>query len=714
MRSAPDLHPRPLPLRRLLWPQPCQRPLRWPLKLLPSLPTTATNSRARTPPLPLRKRLSSVPTPDLTHHHRTSIASASPDPAMSASPKRRNLNPTVEDDDSSDEKKNGYARSNCNVAVKRSTDLGKHKLPDHTSDSGYSSRTATSKRSADSTKSSKDKTQDPAAKPETPPPAEPPVAEAKEKKKTSRDTKKPTKPVVKQESKREERPARAESKTRKSRRDSLPVATAETDPDRRRRKRLSVDTRVERPSGHGSRYHPSSSHGRTPVDHVAESGGSRPRLQPAGGRPVSYHGSSSSGYMNGSQGYFSGGPPPAMFNSPYWMPSPVAAQYSPYARPMGLPSPMTPHVDPRFPGPVIHQGNQPAARAQPRYNPRYGQPQSAISSPRQEEFDDEDACDPWDQYDRYDQDRQDSQDMPPPSFIPQRRPSAPKQTRTAPNIMPSMYPRVAWEDERQDDADDYYEEDPRLARQFAGLSMGTTRRGRSATSPDSRNTGGRAQAVIEPAQSKDNRRDHLTRRNTVYNTTVPSQQQSNNARRDRADERRKSQMDDKERRVEEYVRGMSLENPIDRLRTGSGRRAQSTASPRTRTNVSSRHGEDGKSRVSDSGTALSRKTNNLIIKVHDDNDIVEIQGDVSGKAIRFGNGEDGGKQIIIADARNKEKYYIKDSSHTTENTSSSRSRGESDRRTKVSNRTERERRPRQTEQWVQQDQWRQPDQWRGW
>ncbi|KAK7614305.1 hypothetical protein BKA81DRAFT_4564 [Phyllosticta paracitricarpa] len=643
---------------------------------------------------------------------------------MSPSPNRRNLNPTVEDanDDSSDEKKNGYAKSTCNVAVKRSTDLSKHKLADHTSDSGYSSRTATSKRSADSAKSSKDNAQDPAVKseaPDTPPPAETPAEEPMEKKRTPKDSKKPTKPVIRQGSKREERPARAESKTRKSRRDSLPVAPqAEPDSDRRRRHRLSVDTKVDfaRPSGHGSQYHTSSSRGRAPADQGAESGGSRPRLYPSGNRPVSYHaGSSSSDYINVNQPrYPYPGPPPAMLNSPsYWMGSPVGPHFPHYHGAMGLPSPLTPHGDPRFNnrGPVLHQGNQQAARAQPRYNPRYGQPQSVIPSQFQDEYDDEEEA--YDPLDRYDQNRQ---EMPPPPIPRQRRPSAPKQVRTTPHMMPSMYRE--WQDEgRYDDTDDYDEyDDPRIPRQFAALTLGNTSRGRSATSPDSRNSGGRAHVAMEPAQSRDKRRD-LTRRNTVYNTTVPSQPEHGNVRRDRADERRKSQIDDKERRLEEYVRGTngmsSSENPIDRLRTGSHRRAQSTASPRTKTHVSSRHGmDDGKSRVSDSaGTALSRKTNNLIIKVHDNDDTVEIQGDVAGKAIRFGNGE-----VIIADARDKEKYYIKDSSHTTENTSSSRSRGESDtRRTKASTRTERDRRPRQAEQWVQQDnQWRQSEQWRGW
>ncbi|KAK7537033.1 uncharacterized protein J3D65DRAFT_667732 [Phyllosticta citribraziliensis] len=642
---------------------------------------------------------------------------------MSPSPSRRNLNPTVEDaiEDSSDEKKNGYAKSTCNVAVKRSTDLSKHKLADHTSDSGYSSRTATSKRSADSAKSSKDNAQDPTAKPEAPsalPPADTPAEEPKDKKRTSKDPKKPTKPVIRQDSKREEKPARAESRTRKSRRDSLPVAPhADPESDRRRRHRLSVDTKVDfaRTSGRGSQYHPSSARDRTPADQGAESGGSRPRLYPSGSRPVSYHGgSSSSDYMNVNQPprYYHG-PPPAMLNSPsYWMGSPVGPQFPHYHGAMGLPSPLTPHGDPRFNnrGPVLHQGTQQAARSQPRYNPRYGQPQSAIPSPRQEEYDDdEEGYDPVDQYDL------DRQEMPPPPIPRQRRPSAPKQVRTTPHMMPSMY--RGWEDEGRYDDTDFYDEDedPRLPRQFAALTLGNTGRGRSATSPDSRNSGGRAHVALEPAQSRDKRRD-LTRRNTVYNTIVPSQAEPGNGRRDRADERRKSQIDDKERRVEEYVRGMnginSSENPIDRLRTDSHRRTQSTASPRTKTHVSSRNGlDDGKSRVSDSaGTALSRKTNNLIIKVHDNDDTVEIQGDVSGKAIRFSNGE-----VIIADARDKEKYYIKDSSHTTENTSSSRSRGESDtRRTKVSTRTERDRRPRQAEQWVQQDQWRQPDQWRSW
>ncbi|KAK8225708.1 hypothetical protein HDK77DRAFT_458786 [Phyllosticta capitalensis] len=340
---------------------------------------------------------------------------------------------------------------------------------------------------------------------------------------------------------------------------------------------------------------------------------SRPRLYSAGGRPVSYH-------------------------TTYVFPDDIDTSHVPEA--MRLPSPMTPHVDPSSPGAVIHQGNKRAARVQPRYNPRYEQPRSGISSAHQHDHDE--TYNPLEERDQYTRDRQD--------------------------------------------------------------------------------TWGRAQVVMEPAQSKDKLRDHLTRHNTVYYTSLPSQPQSNKTRRERADERSKPQMEDKERRVEEYVRGMSLENPIDRLRTSSGRRAQSSASPRTRSDVSSRHGiDDGKTQVSDS--VLSRRTNNLIIKVHDDNDVVEIQGDASGKTIRFGNGEEGRKQIIIADTRDKERYYTQDSSRTTSTTDSNPgmetgefseqdgAKSSETSRTEVSKRNERDRRPKLSASWVQQDQWRQ---WRGW
>ncbi|KAK8257718.1 hypothetical protein IWZ00DRAFT_495646 [Phyllosticta capitalensis] len=112
------------------------------------------------------------------------------------------------------------------------------------------------------------------------------------------------------------------------------------------------------------------------------------------------------------------------------------------------------------------------------------------------------------------------------------------------------------------------EDGPRLARQFATLSVRGTGKERSATRPDSRNSEVKAQTVVENSQFK--HRGHPTRRNTVYNTTVSSQAQSRNSRREEAYERRRVQrhdsIDDSDEEDDRRFtrRGMSATSPDSR------------------------------------------------------------------------------------------------------------------------------------------------------
>ncbi|KAK8257551.1 hypothetical protein IWZ00DRAFT_484614 [Phyllosticta capitalensis] len=73
-------------------------------------------------------------------------------------------------------------------------------------------------------------------------------------------------------------------------------------------------------------------------------------------------------------------------------------------------------------------------------------------------------------------------------------------------------------------------------------------------------------------------------------------------------------------------------------------------------------------RVSDPGTAVSRETKHLMIRVDDENEIDEAPANKSGEPAHFRNDENGGKRIIIVEDREKERNSLKEESDTTKTT----------------------------------------------
>lgn len=631
-------------------------------------------------------------------------------------------------EDASESSDGGHQSRKANAAVKRtshSSDLDRNnahaRQPDLQSDSGYSSRTAATKSSADSAKSSRDR-RGPPVKPEIPLPVPDAPASAKVRPKLAdnpkrrsiqgRETSRPSKPttkssknpkpvVVRQSSTRE----RAASEIR-PRRDTGACQDPHCDECMAKsRARLpplntGMDSNYLSYGSQSPRIPPSPSRAPYgpdyPLIQTQIAGSTRPRLY-SQGRPTTYHGGSalSDRYnYNPSGSAYGSRPPPTLYNSQYAAmmgSTPSTGFYGrvPPQSPLGasfdgrpsMPRGISEGYTPRAP-----QGQQNDPRSLP--NPRYAPPGSTALTvqPYQEEFSDEEDDNGYYPYEQAEIDRR---AMPPPSRLPAERPGRRPSLRsqTTGNIRKARPASVGY-----DNHEDYDEELAALTQSLQIPARASSVRRQSASS-DRRayyNTSAREErVVIQPSRSDRPRESEQerTRRNTIYNKTVVPELRLDSENLDReakADGRKRGKLESKVSKVEAYLNSMSpgYGATVDNLRTNAARGRPSSNAARTRASSHSQNSHDDASRVSDgSRSNATRKTikgGDMTIRL--DGDDMTFEGDLGGKIVKFANGEDGNHQIIIADTRGRENRYLMDQtgSRVTTNTSSSRSRSDRD------------------------------------
>lgn len=412
------------------------------------------------------------------------------------------------------------------------------------------------------------------------------------------------------------------------------------------------------------------------------------------GRPTSYHGGSSLAdrYTPYAQfgGAYGSGPPPTMYNHQYAAivgSTPPAGYYNRVP-----PSPISGSFDGRPPMPRgISDGfaPRPAAQNDPRNlpNPRYAPPGSVAAQYRQyeeESSEEEDA----EGYYRHEP-ATDRRIMAPPSLpLERRRPSL--RSHTTSNIQRIRPTSVGYNDRDHYDYDD--EEDQAAMARSLQLPPPPARRQSVGGSSDRRGyyaTSSRGDPVlVQPARSdrpRDPERERV-RRNTMYNmNVVPALRLDEKTlnREAKADDRKRGKLDNKVDKVEAYLNSMGTGYGavVDSLRTNATRGRASSNAARTRTNSNSQNSRDDISRVSDGsrGTTTTRKTvkgGDVTIRL--DGDDVTFEGNMDGKMVKFTNGDEGNRQIIIADARGRENKYLTEGSRVTTNTSSSKSRSDRD------------------------------------
>ncbi|KAF4312114.1 hypothetical protein GTA08_BOTSDO12229 [Botryosphaeria dothidea] len=620
-----------------------------------------------------------------------------------------------ESSDSGRPTKPSQSRSRSNVAVKRSSqssDLGRTNAG--ASDSGYSSRTAATKSSADSAQSSSNrrgspvKNDAPPSVPDAPTPTKPRAKQpesASRKSTQGRETtrsiktskapksSKTAKPLIRQSSSREK-----SSSTSRPRRDS--GATECQDPycDRCQEKRLrggrplSLNTAVDPnyPAYPPQSPRMPSSPSRPPYgpEHpfvqtqVASS--TRPRFY-SQGRPTSYHGGSalSDRYSYG-QPNNPYGPPHTMYNPHYatMMGSTTPTAY--YSR--VPPSPLSGSFDnrPQLPSRGISDGYTPRPQPQNLPNPRYPTVATAVIPSRQP-YDEEDYSSEEDEDGYYPSDSAALARRampPPPAPVSTERPRRPSLRSHTTTDVPRSRPVSIGFDNR----DRPYEDEPSVMTR--SLQLQPSRRpsvtGSRRLYYPSYSKGD--DVLVETARS-DRRRESESeklRRNTIYNKNVVPRLRLDDTllnREARADDKKKNKLDSKMNMVEAYLNttGNSYGAGIDSLPTKPSRDRAPSNGARTRTSSNSQHSHDDISRVSDGSRSTStRKTakdGNLTVRV--DGDDVKIEGDMGGKTFRITNGDDGNQQItIIADPRGRENKYLMEGSRVTTNTSSSRSRSD--------------------------------------